>query len=197
MPEGRVVISGINPASLWGLRQWRAHIYRCMGFGAPFLPTAGAFISYWRLRDWLRLLNFEVEAGSFGCYRPAVRSERWLGRFGWMDRAGDRWWPIFGAVYFLVAVKRVHGMRLLSPAWKPSRSAASAPVSIAHRAGEAAYALYSLIPAAIVSLSVALLPAFSAIKDFGWFIGAPLAGIIYYFVANNRVIVLPRDRKST
>ncbi|WHZ11504.1 MAG: FIG005121: SAM-dependent methyltransferase [Burkholderiaceae bacterium] len=135
MPEGRVVISGLNPTSLWGLREWRAQIYGHMGFGAPFLPTAGELIGYWRLRDWLRLLNFEVEAGNFGCYRPAVRSERWLGRFAWMDRAGDRWWPIFGAVYFLVAVKRVHGMRLLSAAWKPSRSAASAPVSIAHRAG--------------------------------------------------------------
>ncbi len=57
--------------------------------------------------------------------------------------------------------------------------------------GVSQYALYALIPSAIVSLSVALLPVFSEIKDFGWFIGAPLAGIIYYFVANNRVIVLP------
>ena len=118
VPEGRVVISGLNPASLWGLRQRRAHLYQRLGWGAPFLPSAGEFIGYWRLRDWLRLLNFEVEAGDFGCYRPAVRSEKWLGRFEWMDWAGDHWWPIFGAVYFLVAVKRVHGMRLLSPAWK-------------------------------------------------------------------------------
>lgn len=63
--------------------------------------------------------------------------------------------------------------------------------------GVSHYALYALIPAAVVSLSVALLPWFSPIKDFGWFIGAPLAGIIYYFIANNRVIVLPHDEKST
>ena len=30
-----------------------------------------------------------------------------------MDRVGDRWWPVLGAVYFLVAVKRVRGMRLV------------------------------------------------------------------------------------
>lgn len=136
VPEGRVVISGLNPASLWGLRQRRAQVYQRLGWGASFLPTAGEFIGYWRLRDWLRLLNFEVEAGDFGCYRPAVRSEKWLGRFEWMDWAGDHWWPIFGAVYFLVAVKRVHGMRLLSPAWKAPRGVASAPVSIANRAGK-------------------------------------------------------------
>lgn len=135
VPEGRVVICGLNPASLWGLRQRRAQLYQRLGFGTPFLPAAGEFIGYWRLRDWLRLLNFEVETGNFGCYRPAVRSEKWLGRFRWMDWGGDHWWPIFGAVYFLVAVKRVHGMRLLSPAWKAPRGVAAAPVSIANRAG--------------------------------------------------------------
>ncbi len=134
VPEGRVVICGLNPASLWGLRQRRARLYQRLGFGTPFLPTAGEFIGYWRLRDWLRLLSFEVEMGNFGCYRPAVRSEKWLGRFRWMDWSGGHWWPIFGAVYFLVAVKRVHGMRLLSPAWKAPKGVAAAPVSVAHRA---------------------------------------------------------------
>ncbi len=135
VPEGRVVISGLNPASLWSLRQNHADLCRRFGFGEPFLPEAGEFIGYWRLRDWLRLLSFEVEAGHFGCYRPAVRSEKWLRRFEWMDKAGERWWPILGAVYFLVAVKRVRGMRLLGPVWKPAVSRA-APVSIANRSSE-------------------------------------------------------------
>ncbi|MDQ4215533.1 NCS1 family nucleobase:cation symporter-1 [Microbacterium capsulatum] len=59
--------------------------------------------------------------------------------------------------------------------------------------GVSRYALYALIPSAIVALSIALVPWFAAIQDFGWFIGAPLAGIIYYLIANNRVIVLPHD----
>ena len=133
VPEGRVVISGLNPASLWGLRQRRAHFYRRFGAGELYLPEAGAAIGYWRMRDWLRLLGFEVEAGRFGCYRPAVSSEKWLQRFEWMDRAGDRWWPILGAVYFLVAVKRVRSMRLVGPAWKAVPSRAGAPVSVANR----------------------------------------------------------------
>ncbi len=133
VPEGRAVICGLNPASLWGMRQRRAHLYRRLGFGEPYLPDAGEFIGYWRLRDWLRLLSFEVESGSFGCYRPAVRSEKWLSRFEWMDRVGDRWWPIFGAVYFVVAVKRVRGIKLIAPAWKPAKAIATAPVPIANR----------------------------------------------------------------
>ena len=137
VPEGRVIICGINPVSLWGLRQQRAHLYRRLGFGELYLPHEGEFIGYWRLRDWLRLLSFEVESGRFGCYRPAVADARWLERFQWMDRAGARWWPIFGAVYFLVATKRVRGMRLLGPAWKTAKARGTAPVSVANRNGQA------------------------------------------------------------
>lgn len=135
VPEGKAVISGFNPASLWGMRQRRAHLYRRLGFGELYLPESGEFIGYWRLRDWLRLLSFEVESGHFGMYRPSVRSEGWLERFRWMDPAGERWWPIFGAVYFVVAVKRVRGMRMLSAEWRRSASRSSAPVPIAGNVG--------------------------------------------------------------
>jgi SAM-dependent methyltransferase len=137
VPEGRVVISCLNPASLWGLRQRRARLYRRLGFGRLFLPDAGDFIGYWRLRDWLRLLGFEVESSQFGCYRPALYSEPWLNRYQWMDRAGERWWPIFGAAYSLVAVKRVRGMRLMGPAWKNANPLATAPVPLANKAHRA------------------------------------------------------------
>jgi SAM-dependent methyltransferase len=133
VPEGRVVICGFNAASLWGLRQRRARLYRRLGLGQLFLPAEGDFIGYLRLRDWLRLLSFEVESSRFGCYRPAVKSESMLGHFDWMDRVGERCWPILGAVYFVVAVKRVRGMRLLEARWKSKPAIASAPVSIANR----------------------------------------------------------------
>lgn len=133
VPEGRVVISGLNPASLWGLRQRRGHVYQRWGCDDLFLPETGEFIGYWRLRDWLRLLNFEVESGRFGCYRPALTSQQWLERFEWMDSAGERWWPIFGAVYFLVAVKRVRGVRLLEPGWKAHKAKAAVPAAVASK----------------------------------------------------------------
>jgi SAM-dependent methyltransferase len=122
VPEGKLVVCGFNPASLWGLRQRRAHWGQRLGFNSGFLPQAGEFIGYWRLRDWMNLLDMQIQGGRFGCYRPAVESGRWLERFAWMDAAGDRWWPIFGAVYLLVATKRVHGMRLIQPGWRAARS---------------------------------------------------------------------------
>ena len=121
VPEGRVVICGFNPNSLWGLRK---------SFRRG-LNEVGDFIGHGRLKDWLQLLSFEVESTSFGCYRPAVETERWLNRWAWMDTAGVRWWPIFGSVYGVVAVKRVHGMRLMSPAWKRAAPLAAAVVTTA------------------------------------------------------------------
>ncbi len=133
VPEGKVVICCLNPASLWGLRQRREHVYRRLGFGQLYLPDAGDFIGYWRLRDWLRLLSFEVESSSFGCYRPSFSTDRWLERFDWLDHAGERWWPIFGAAYFLVAVKRVRGVKLVGRAWKTAPGIATAPVPLTNR----------------------------------------------------------------
>ncbi len=141
VPEGRVVIAGFNPTSLWGLRQSAGRMRRGMGFGrgqSLYLPRAGEFIGYWRLRDWLRLLGFEVEAGRFGCWRPPFHTDTWLERFGWMDRVGDRWWPVLGAVYFLVAVKRVRGMRLVGLVKNERRKGAAAPAVVTNRRREPA-----------------------------------------------------------
>jgi len=134
VPEGKLVISGFNPNSLWGMKQRRARVMRTLrlggfGLGDAFIPDAFDSIGYWRLRDWLRLLSFEVESGQFGCFRPAVRSQAWLDRTGWLDIAGGRWWPIFGAAYFVVATKRVAGMRLLAPTWK-ARSSRKEPAAV-------------------------------------------------------------------
>jgi SAM-dependent methyltransferase len=111
-PEGRVIVTAFNPVSLWGLQQALGN-----GIGRPFIPADGVFISLPRLRDWYKLLSFEFTRGSYGCYRPPSSSEKWLSRTEFMEKAGDRWWPICGAVYCVTAVKKVRGMRVIGPAW--------------------------------------------------------------------------------
>lgn len=123
-PEGRLIVFGLNPASLWGLRQKLGALRRR---GQPYLPREGEFIGYWRLRDWLKLLSFEVEAARFGVYRPPLRTEAWLQRWRWAERVGARWWPVLGAVYFIQAIKRVHGMRMVGLAKKSRAAAKTAP----------------------------------------------------------------------
>ncbi|MEX8519062.1 MAG: class I SAM-dependent methyltransferase [Leptothrix sp. (in: b-proteobacteria)] len=127
-PEGRVIVVGFNPASLWGLRRQFDLLTQNLSGSPGFLPHQGELISLLRLRDWLHLLGLQIEIGHFRCYRPALSSAPWLERTAWMERAGPRWWSVFGSVYFLVAVKRVRGMRLLGPAWKRrTRQGAATP----------------------------------------------------------------------
>jgi len=125
-PEGRVVILGLNPASAWGLRQNLGRLLPGRD-RRLFLPRAGDFIGYWRLRDWLRLLSFEVEGAQFGIYRPPMRSGKWLKRWAWIEAIGQRWWPVLGAVYCIKAVKRVHGMRLIGLARQNNVKSKAAP----------------------------------------------------------------------
>ncbi|MBI5919760.1 MAG: methyltransferase domain-containing protein [Nitrosomonadales bacterium] len=108
MPEGQIIISGFNPRSLWGLHRWGAK---------DGYPWCGEFIALSRLKDWLALLGFEVVAGRFACYAPPFRHSKWIERFSFVEPSGDRWWAVCGGVYFLQAVKRVPGMRLIKPNW--------------------------------------------------------------------------------
>lgn len=125
MPEGHVVICGFNPWSLWGLRRMRRRSRR-------HAPWAGQFINLPRLKDWMALLGFELTAGKMGCYVPPFASEKWLGRFHFMEAAGDRWWPFAGGIYFLHGIKRVQGMRIITPKWRAETSQKKALATLPH-----------------------------------------------------------------
>ena len=41
-----------------------------------------------------------------------------MDRLYFLDKIGDRWWPMAAAVYMVVAKKRVAAMTPLRPAWR-------------------------------------------------------------------------------
>lgn len=113
IPEGRLIISGFNPWSLWAAQ-------RLLGMDKHTPPRVLDSISVLRLKDWLRLLSFDIDEGSFGLYGPAC-SGTWQARWEWLNKTGERVWPVLGSAYCLCAIKRVSGMRLVGPSWKKTR----------------------------------------------------------------------------
>jgi len=100
IPEGKLVIVGFNPWSLWG----GVNLFK---YKTTRVPWCANFISPVRLSDWLSLLDFEVEGCESTFFGPPAVN-RWFNPYlEWLEIAGKRWWVQRGAVYTLVATKRM------------------------------------------------------------------------------------------
>lgn len=130
VPEGHVLISGFNPWGLWGLRE-RVPGLECMLPVSPLEQLAPA-----RVADWLSLLSFEVSAEVHGCFVPYSTQKKWIKRWQFLDKWGQKWWPWFGSVYVLVATKRVNSITMVGLDWS-KRSARVRPRTAAVASREA------------------------------------------------------------
>lgn len=110
MPEGRLIISGFNPMSLWGIK-------KLLSFDIDY-PWNTRFIPLSKIKEWLPIIGLEMAEGKMGCYVPPIQQFSWLKKLHTMEKLGDRWWPMLGGFYFLVIQKRVHGMTPIRPLWK-------------------------------------------------------------------------------
>lgn len=102
-PGGHLLLIGINPWSLWGIRHY---------FAGDALRQARC-IPPSRACDWLNLLGFALEKRRFGCYRPPLASAAWQSRLARLERWGDAWQSSGAGFYLLVARKLVVGLRPL------------------------------------------------------------------------------------
>ncbi len=128
IPEGQVIVVGFNPLSLWGLK-------RKLDRSGEF-PWNGSYLSMNRLKDWMKLLGFEVDRGHLGCYIPPIDQLKWLQKnWRFIENASNRWWNFAGGVYVLRAIKRTHSMRLITPKWKTQAVRAKALRPIAQKEG--------------------------------------------------------------
>ncbi len=111
--EGRVVIVGFNPFSLWGL--WRL-VLRPRGS----VPWCGHFLSYRRVTDWLGLLGFDVEYTDVAAFLPPL-PRRWERPFAGLERLARRYLPMLAGVYVMRAVKRVSTVTPVRLRWQTLR----------------------------------------------------------------------------
>jgi SAM-dependent methyltransferase len=106
--EGHLIVLGFRPLSSWGMR----HLFA--GHGFP--PGTERLIGERRLRDWLKLLGFEVVDA-----RRYLFALPWGGSSspeGFFERTGERIWPFFAGGYLLKARKRVYAITPIRPRWR-------------------------------------------------------------------------------
>lgn len=103
-PEGRVLLTGFNPYSLWGYSKW---------FDGRSLPAKKHCLPLPTLKENAKTLGFEIALGRFMVYVPPFDNDRLLGLCRFMEAAGNRWWPHAAAVYGLVLHKHMAGMHML------------------------------------------------------------------------------------
>lgn len=103
-PEGRLILTGFNPKSLWGLSSW---------FDGEKLPLKSQCLALAELKRKIADIGFEMEYGQFMDYLPAVNSPSALKFWRFMEKAGDRWWPQCAAVYGMVLTKHLIGVHPL------------------------------------------------------------------------------------
>ena len=118
VPEGHLVVCGLNPFSLTGL--WRLALRRTGN-----IPWTGRFLGPNRIKDWLALLGFDI-LGLDACFmRPPVRNPRLLSRLGYFERAAHPRLPVLAAAYVVHARKRVTTLTPIRPRWRPRRRLAA------------------------------------------------------------------------
>lgn len=115
VPEGHVLITGMNPLSSWGVRRRLSK--------KKAYPWCGRSLTLGRAKDWLKLLGFEVMQTGHLAYASPINDEKWLNRQCGIAKFSERYASITGGVYYIVAKKRVANMRLIKPDWKKAISA--------------------------------------------------------------------------
>ncbi len=118
MPEGRLLLTGFNPYSLWGGVRWLK--------GRKGLPWSANYISLPRLRDWMELLSLEVVCTRMIAAIPPLAPTGVPHILRGIDAQISQAFNHGGSVYCVEAVKKVRSMRLIAPRW-------SAPVAVKTR----------------------------------------------------------------
>lgn len=100
IPDGHLILSGINPVSWYGCRYLGAKMSRKKRQERRLVGLA-------RLKDWLLLLGFKIDV--YGGLQPGVEAE-----------TQKIWQPMtshFNSHYFIIAKKCVSTMTPIRPSW--------------------------------------------------------------------------------
>lgn len=116
IPRGHILVVGFNPCSLYGVSKW---LLRWFSDAAQWHSKG---LRAGRVKDWLRLLDFEPVHYQQGFYRPPIPHEGIMAHLSWLERWGKRWKLPLGSYYVIVARKEVTTLTPIKPLWQSQSS---------------------------------------------------------------------------
>jgi SAM-dependent methyltransferase len=132
IPNGYFVITGFNPFSF-------AALNKLLPYKRKQSPWNEHFFSAMRVKDWLQLLGYEILADE----RCVFSSLMWTNHIQTPKTKLQQWcqklFPSLGAVYVIVAKKRVLPLTPIKPKWRfrPQFS----PVNVSTRVGKIPFSI--------------------------------------------------------
>jgi SAM-dependent methyltransferase len=105
--EGCLLIFGFSPLSFWGIRRLASR---------SAAPWAGRYIGEGRIRNWLKVLGFEVEHTVRYLHGIPAEHPALLRRLQFTRGLGRRCYPGLAGGWFIVARKRVTTLTPIRPA---------------------------------------------------------------------------------
>jgi len=110
-PDGHVVIFGFNPVSCFGVCRV------LFGFTGK-MPWKGHYYHPWRMRDWTKLLGFELVRIDYAVFAPPIQHNKILSLLSPMESLRKSWLLPLGGVYMMVAKKLAVRPNVIRPQWK-------------------------------------------------------------------------------
>ncbi|MGD9109123.1 MAG: hypothetical protein PVI75_08210 [Gammaproteobacteria bacterium] len=108
--DGHVIIIGFNPWSMWGLRRFFSFKKKA--------PWGGVFRRSSQIKDWLKLLNFEIVRCQNFIYRPPIANQKIFRWLKFLEYFLKHLLPMFGGIYILIARKKTFCMMPIKDQWK-------------------------------------------------------------------------------
>ena len=110
-PEGRIIISGFNPWSIWGAYCIVGNLLKCF-------PWKANLVSRLKLKDWLQLLGFSYLKTHKLFYYLPFANKILFKNMKVIEEFASKFNMPFGGAYLVMAYKSVLTLTPIVPEWK-------------------------------------------------------------------------------
>ncbi len=110
VPDGHCILIGFNPHTLRGIKRFLA--------SSKKNDKRYKMRSVSHVRDWFSLLGFETLKVNYVGFRPTIKNEKIFNKMAWMEKWGEKLWPLLGSLYIIHAQKKVVSMTPHKKVWK-------------------------------------------------------------------------------